>query len=256
VCAIGFAGLSDIGCLRSSNQDRWGADAGQSLFAVADGVATSTDGGLAAEMVIELLPTYVQRHLDGQAEPKELGRAVAELSNDLYAKGLTDPRIAGATSTLVAALVVGARALVVHLGDSRAYLFRARELQQLTRDHSLVQALLDAGEVTAEEAAQHPARNVIVRYVAMPPPALPETVALEVQDGDRILLCSDGLCGVVEDGVLAEILATQDDPPDACAALIAAARRAGGPDNITAVVIDVGDLVAASTDSTVPLEVT
>ncbi len=238
--AIDYAGLTDIGCERSSNQDRWGADAELGLFLVADGVAGSTDGELAAQVVAELLPTYLRRHLDGEAEPSQLGRAVAELSNDLYLTGQTDTRVAGATSTVVAVVVAGSRALVAHMGDSRVYLYREQQLQQLTHDHSLVQALIDSHEVKPEEAAQHPARNVVIRFVGMPPPALPDAVEVELQDGDRILLCSDGLYGVVDDAALAGILdAESEEPEDACAALIAAARQAGGPDNITAVVVHI-----------------
>jgi PPM family protein phosphatase len=239
VSAIDYAGLSDIGCERSSNQDRWGADAELGLFLVADGVAGSSDGELAAQVVAELLPTYLRRHLDGEAEPSQLGRAVAELSNDLYLTGQTDTRVAGATSTVVAVVVAGSRALVAHMGDSRVYLYREQQLQQLTHDHSLVQALIDSHEIKPEEAAQHPARNVVIRFVGMPPPALPDAVEVELRDGDRILLCSDGLYGVVDDAALAGIVGAESMPEDACAALIAAARQAGGPDNITAVVVHI-----------------
>jgi PPM family protein phosphatase len=242
--AVEYAGLSDVGCRRTNNQDRWGVDAEQGLFMVADGVAGSTDGALAAQMVVELLPTYVARHLkpaelQDSSAAERLGRAVAELSDDLHAKGQTDARVAGATTTLVAALVAGSHALVAHLGDSRAYLYHAQQLHRLTRDHSLLQALIDSGELTVEQAEGHVAGSVITRHIAMPPPALPDAVALRVQDGDRILLCSDGLHGVVDHEPLTEILSANRDPADVCAALIAAAKDAGGPDNITAVVVDI-----------------
>jgi protein phosphatase len=236
---IDYAGLSDVGCLRSNNQDRWSADAEQRLFVVADGVAGSTDGALAAHLVVELLPIYTRRYVNGDGDPEQLGRAIAELSNDIFLAGLSHAGVAGATSTVVAAQIVGSRALVSHLGDSRAYLLRDGELQQLTRDHSVVQALLDSGEIDAEQAARHPARNVILRFAAMPPPAEPDVMAVDLQDGDRVLLCSDGLYGVVGAAKLLDILAEQRDPAEACTILIKAAREAGGPDNITAVVVDV-----------------
>lgn len=239
-----FAGLSDIGRLRNSNQDRWGADADQSLFVVADGVACSTDGALAAYLVVELLPTYVARHLkpdevDDSAVPESLGHAVTEFCDDFRAYADTDPRVAGANSTLVAVVVSGSRALIAHLGDSRAYLCREQQLQCLTRDHSLIQELIDAGEVDIADAKEHPGRNVVTRHVAMYPRALPETAAVDLRPGDRILLSSDGLHGVVDDSSLAQILDSHPEPGDACAALIDAANHAGGPDNITAVVIDI-----------------
>ena len=127
-----FAGLTDIGRLRTNNQDCWGADTEQALFMVADGVACSADGALAAHLVVELLPTYVARHLaaddgDASAASESLGRAVAEFCDDFRAYADTDTRVAGANSTLVAVVVSGSRALVVHLGDSRAYLYRETE---------------------------------------------------------------------------------------------------------------------------------
>ncbi len=244
MCALDFAGRSDTGRKRSDNQDRWAADAEQGLFMVADGVASSSDGALAAQMAIELLPGYVARHLkhddlDDAGARNRLGRALAELSDDLHAHGRTDQRHAGATTTLVAAVVSESRAVIAHLGDSRAYLHRRQELRRLTCDHSLIQALVDAGEVAAADAAKHPARSVITRHVAMNPPALPDTAAVDLRPGDRILLCSDGLHAVIGADLLIQILGAQRDPDHACAALIAAANDAGGPDNITAVVIDV-----------------
>jgi PPM family protein phosphatase len=243
---VEYAGLSDIGRQRSSNQDRWGANAEQSLFIVADGVANSTDGALAAQIVIEMLPTYLAHHRspadpDDSAVPDLLGRAVAELSDDLVACGDNDFRVAGATTTVVAVVIAGSRALVAHLGDSRVYLCREQRLQRLTRDHSLIQDLIDAHEVAIEDADAHPARSTVTRYVGMPPPALPDSAAVDLRVGDRILLCSDGLHGVVDEPSLTEILNSLGAPGDACAALVEAANHAGGPDNVTAVVIDVAD---------------
>jgi PPM family protein phosphatase len=258
--AIESAALSDIGCKRPTNQDRCTADNEQGLFVVADGVGSSSDGALAAQLVIELLPSYVARYLppherDDPDAPERLGRAVGELSDDMNGKGQTDDRIAGATSTVVAVALAGSRALVAHLGDSRVYLYHDRTLRQVTRDHSLVQALVDAHEVQPEDAHRHPTRNVVTRFVAMRPPALADAVSVDLAIGDRMLLCSDGLHGVVDDNSIATILAAQRDPADACTALIAAARKAGGPDNVTAVVINV-DSVAGPADSVAPQEVT
>jgi protein phosphatase len=239
-----YAGRSDTGRKRSVNQDRWAAHLQQRLYVVADGIAGSSNGALAAEMVVELLPTYIGRHfkaadLDDAGAPELLRRAIAELSDDLYARGRSDLRIGGATSTVVAALVTGSHALIVHLGDSRAYLFRDMNLRRLTGDHSMVQELIDRGEVAAEDAAGHPSHGVVTRYVGMAPPALPDISGVDLQPGDRILLCSDGLHGVIDDETLANILAAHPDPDQTAEELIAAANDVGGPDNITAVVIDI-----------------
>jgi serine/threonine protein phosphatase PrpC len=242
--AVEYSALSDIGCERSSNQDRWGADVEQRLFIVADGVGGSRDGALGAQTMVEKLPGYVAHHLppDKRDEPdaaERLGRAVSELSDDLYGKAQTDARFAGANSTLVAVVIAGSRALVAHLGDSRAYLLRDRQLQRLTRDHTLVQALVDAQQVDPDDTRLHRARSVVTRYMGMPPPARADASAVELSAGDRILLCSDGLHGVVEQGALAQILDANREPGYACAALVGAARDGGGPDNITALVINV-----------------
>lgn len=242
--AVQYSALSDVGCRRSDNQDRWGVDGDQRLFIVADGVGGSRDGALAAQTMVEILPSYVVHHLppdqrDAPDAPERLSRAVAELSDDLYGKAQTDARFEGANSTLVVVVVSGSRALVAHLGDSRAYLHRDGQLQRLTRDHTLVQALVDAHQVDAADTRVHRARNVVTRYMGMPPPARADASALELNAGDRILLCSDGLHGVVGEEALPQILDANSDPGYACAALIEAARNAGGPDNITALVIDI-----------------
>lgn len=245
--SVQFAGLTDIGRLRATNQDRWGAyledDGGPSLFIVADGVACSTDGALAATLVVELLPTYISRYLqiDADDAAEAVERGVVEYCGDFLTYADTDARAAGANTTVVAAIVAGSRALITHLGDSRAYLFREQRLDQLTRDHSLIQELIDAGRVAPEDADRHPARATLTRHVAMRPRALPEVAAVDLLPGDRILLSSDGLHGVIDDAALSEILQSHADPTEACAAMIKAALEAGGPDNITAVVVNVPD---------------
>jgi PPM family protein phosphatase len=241
--AIDYAGLSDTGRRRTSNQDRWGISPEQGLFIVADGVASSSHGDLAAEMVVQRLPTYLQRHfgsvgLDDPSAPERLGGAIAEISKDLRS-GADDPELAGASTTVVAVVVQGLRALVGHLGDSRGYLYRGQRLYRLTRDHSLIQALIDVGEVEPEDARGHPSRSVITRHVGMAPPAHPDVSPVDLAPSDRMLLCSDGLHGVLDDAAVAQILGSAPDPGAACAALIAAANDGGGPDNITAIVIDV-----------------
>jgi protein phosphatase len=242
--SVEYSALSDVGCKRSDNQDRWGVDGDQNLFIVADGVGGSRDGALGAQTMVDILPRFVAHHLppDQRDQPdasERLGRAVSELSDDLYAKAQTDARFAGANTTLVTTVIAGSRALVAHLGDSRAYLCRAGRLQRLTRDHTLVQALVDANQVDADDIRLHRAKNVVTKYMGMRPPAQADASALTLNAGDRILLCSDGLHGVVDEASLAQILEANPDPGYACGALIAAARDAGGPDNITALVINI-----------------
>ncbi len=242
-----YAGLSDLGRKRSRNDDRWGADAALGLYVVADGVGSTSRGDLAAGLVVEMLPSYVARYLadgdlrDAQAAEK-LGRAMVEMCNDLYARSRTDAQLESADTTVVAAVISDSRAVIAHLGDSRAYLYRNRQVDRLTSDHTIVQAVIDAGELSPEAAAHHPNRSVVTRHVLMTPPAKPDVRALDLHPGDRILLCSDGLHGVVDDATLAAILTDYPDPAAACRALTDAANRAGGPDNITAVVVNADQL--------------
>ena len=242
-----YAGFSDLGRKRARNDDRWGADTALGLYVVADGVGSTSHGDLAAAMVVEMLPGYVARYLAGvdlrDAQVTErLGRAMVEMCNDLYARSRTEPLLASADTTVVAAVIGDSRAVIAHLGDSRAYLYRDGQLDRLTSDHTVVQAVIDAGELTAEQAAHHPSRSVVTRHVLMAPPARPDVRALDLRPGDRILLCSDGLHGLVDDATLAAILTDYPDPAAACQALIDAANHAGGPDNITAVVVNADQL--------------
>jgi PPM family protein phosphatase len=240
-----YAGLSDVGRQRKRNDDRWGADPAYGLYIVADGVGSTKHGDVAAELVVETLPTYVVRHFEG-ADPHDrqlsarLGNAVVEMCSALHARSQTDSNLAGAGTTLVTAVISDSRAVIAHLGDSRAYLFRAGQVQRLTSDHTIVQAVMDAGGLSEEEAKRHPNRSIVVRHVLMTPPAKPDVSEVDLQPGDRILLCSDGLSGVVDDATLTAVLGEHPDPAGACQALIASANDAGGPDNITAVVIDAG----------------
>jgi protein phosphatase len=242
-----YAGFSDLGRKRARNDDRWGADTALGLYVVADGVGSTSHGDLAAMLVVEMLPGYVARDLadvdlrDAQATER-LGRAMTEMCNDLYVRSRTESLLASADTTVVAAVISDSRAVIAHLGDSRAYLYRDRQLERLTSDHTVVQAVIDAGELTAEQAAHHPSRSVVTRHVLMAPPARPDVRALDLRPGDRILLCSDGLHGLVDDATLAAILTDYPDPAAACQALIDAANRAGGPDNITALVVNADQL--------------
>src|SRR5262249_15353093 len=134
------------------------------------------------------------------------------------------------------AYLVGTVAHIVHAGDSRAYLYRDGELRQLTRDHTLVQALVDGGTISAEDARNHPNRNVVTNVLGGPAEGVePDVVRLDLVDGDLLLVCSDGLTEPVDDATIAATLAREPEPKRAAEALVAEALRLGGPDNITVV---------------------
>ena len=144
----------------------------------------------------------------------------------------------GSGTTLTCALVIDSRAYLAHVGDSRAYLYYNQELKQITRDHSYVDKLVELGQISAEAAAVHPQRNVLYRAVGQGDQLEIDIHLLDLPNGSRLLLCSDGLWGMLSDSIIQAMLASARSPQDACQELIAAANEAGGRDNITAIVIE------------------
>lgn len=240
-----WAGLSDVGRVRSENQDRWFADPAQQLFIVSDGVGGHFGGDLAAEAVTKLVPRQVQKAVAEHARLEDprlaaaVTRGVARVSRTIRAETQGEPGLDGMGATVVLALIREMKTLVVHLGDSRAYLLRERRLCQLTQDHTLVQLLVDNGDVSERDAKSHPGANQLTRCVGMEGDALPDARIVDLRPADRLLLCSDGLSNMLDVVVLECILSGEDDPEKACKALIDRANAAGGRDNITAVVVAV-----------------
>ncbi|MGH3887963.1 MAG: Stp1/IreP family PP2C-type Ser/Thr phosphatase [Pseudonocardiaceae bacterium] len=243
VTALRWAGLSDRGRVRERNEDRFSADVDLGLFIVSDGMGGRPAGEVASEVVVATLPTLVTTHLGAAPDlvapdaTQRLCMALTELSADLREGSQDTPRLAGMGATVVAALVSQATALIAHVGDSRAYLWREHHLHRLTRDHSLVQALVDAGAITDEQAAGHPARGKLTRHVGMVGEMLPDVRSITLHPADRLLLCSDGLTGMLDDARIRTILNGCPDPHHACRALVSAANNAGGTDNITVLVV-------------------
>jgi protein phosphatase len=247
---IRHAGLSDIGRVRAANEDHWFADSRQGLYLVADGIGGSVAGGVASQIVAEVLPRLLRRKLRGSedlADPETAKLVLAtlvELSEQLRRESRNALGVKGIGSTVVLALVRDGQALVAHLGDSRAYLLHAGRLEQLTKDHTIAQLLVDRGEITPEEVASHPARGQLTRFVGMAAQCLPEARMITLAPNDRLLLSSDGLTGMLSDRQILAILEDELLPEEACQTLVAAANEAGGQDNITALIVAVenGDL--------------
>ncbi|MFF9274068.1 MerR family transcriptional regulator [Streptomyces griseosporeus] len=228
---------SDRGLVRPANQDT--AYAGPRLLAVADGYGPA--GGSASSAAVQAL-----RFLDA-AEPPA-GGVLNLLEDALHGaaeavRDATGPEEAG--TTLTALLWTGGGQLaLVHIGDSRAYVLRDGELFRITHDHTLVQSMVDEGRLTEAEAASHPQRSLLVRAIGADAPAVPDLRLHDARPGDRYLLCSDGLYGVVAEDRLHGLLAGAADPGTAVRELIAAAHAAGGPDNVSCVVADVAEAAA------------
>lgn len=228
--------LTDTGRRRPQNEDTFVCD--PPLFAVADGVGGAQAGEIASRLAAA---TLEERRPEAQGEGA-LAELLREANDRIYRHAVDDPAAAGMGTVVTALLVDEAAGTIAigHVGDSRAYRLRDGELEQLTPDHSLVGELVRAGRLTTEEAEQHPHRSVITRAVGTEPSVEVDTFTRTVAPGDLYLICSDGLTDIVRDEQIAELIAVADNDPDAAAeALVAAANRAGGIDNITVVLFEI-----------------
>jgi serine/threonine protein phosphatase PrpC len=235
-----FAG-TDVGRARSGNEDSYLC--GRTVFAVADGLGGHQGGEVASAAAVEPLAA-----LDGHelADPGEAAEALTAAIRDgnaaILERAAGDPGLWGMGTTVTAAALAGERHLqLAHVGDSRAYLLRDGSLAQLTTDHTIVGELVRRGRLTPEQAAVHPERSILTRAVGLDPRVPVDTPdPLELHDGDQVLLCSDGLTEAVDDDRIAELLSAAADGEAACRSLIDAANAAGGPDNITVVLLRAG----------------
>ena len=253
-----IAARSDIGRVRRINQDMVAQAelplaTGQiaQLCLVADGMGGAKAGELASKIATEVMTAQLSR-VAAQTAPddaswQEALRAAAVAANSaVYRESKADPAHQGMGTTLTVALIVGDRVHLASVGDTRAYLINARgvtvdnaSVAQLTSDHSLVARLVDIGQITAEQARTHPQRNLLYRSVGTDPTVEIDTRSEQIDAGDVILLCSDGLFGFVRDEEIARIAIEEHAPDRACTALIALANSRGGSDNISVVIIRV-----------------
>ena len=228
-------GRSDVGRVRSGNEDA--LLLGATVFAVADGMGGHRGGEVASATALEPLAALDGRRFDSpDAALEALTEAVVAANAAVSRRSHEDPDLRGMGTTLTAVLVDGRDAHLVHVGDSRAYLARGDRLVQLTDDHTLMQTLLDQGRITQDQVATHPHRSVITRAVGVAEDVEVDGMLLTLRDGDRLVLCSDGLTGVVDDATIARTV-RDHGPGEAVELLVGAANAAGGPDNITVVII-------------------
>ncbi len=231
-------GATDPGKVRQNNEDALlvGDGGDETLFVVADGVGGFEAGEVASSIAIDVLR--------GLGPDDSFEEAIGEANRRILAAGRGDDRLSGMSTTVVAARFGGTRrepvVEVAHVGDSRAYLFRGGELKPVTDDHSLVAELVRSGDLTREQAFEHPQKNLITRALGTEDGVTVDTAVLPVEIGDRFVLCSDGLTDMVREEGVEEILARHpEDPEGAVRELLSAALEAGGNDNITVVAIDV-----------------
>jgi protein phosphatase len=265
---VEWAALSDVGKVRPNNEDHFlicrlskilqvldtnlveetsdqRCERDGYLLLVADGMGGVAAGEYASAMAVR----GVKHHLMDTAkwffsldDPDEdvrirlLRESLAQIDRELIEQARQDPSLSGMGTTLTAAGIVDGAAFIVHVGDSRVYLLRDRQLEQVTQDHTVAQKLLEAGILNPEEAKTHRSRHILTNSLGGSPGVKGEIVKLRLQDGDRLLLCTDGLNDMVSDDKIADILLTSIAPDTACRALTDAALDQGGRDNITVIV--------------------
>lgn len=236
--ALRYAARSDVGLVRSNNQDS--AYAGPHLLVVADGMGGHAGGDIASSVAVaHLAPLDDEAHGPDDAL-QELATALSGAHEELLALAEENPALAGLGTTVTALLRSGNKLAMAHIGDSRAYLLREGELTQVTTDHSFVQHLVNTGKLTPEEAEHHPQRSVLLRVLGdFDMEIVPDLSVREARAGDRWMLCSDGLSGVVSHDTMADALRDVDDAGACAEKLVDLALRGGAPDNITVVVGDV-----------------
>ncbi|MBI2684339.1 MAG: serine/threonine-protein phosphatase [Actinobacteria bacterium] len=219
---------SDVGRQRGVNEDRYLDDAPR--FAVADGVGGARDGGRAAETAMAAVGA-----LGPDAQRDELVAALRRANDTIRSDISAEPDREGMGTTATVAFVRARSLLLAHVGDSRAYVLRQRGLRQITDDHSLVAELTRTGAIKPDEAAVHPYRNVITRAIGAADALHVDTAEFPTEPGDVLMLCTDGLCGQVDDAAIADALAVESTLADAAQRLVALANTAGGADNVTVV---------------------
>lgn len=230
---ISFGSRTDIGYVRDHNEDSLIII--PPLFAVADGMGGHEAGEIASEITVNTLAELAPSHLDAEG----LTAAVEAANYNVMKAPRQGIGRDGMGTTLTAAMLEGERLLIAQVGDSRAYLLHKGHLQQITRDHSLMADLIEAGQITPEEARVHPNRSVITRAIGSDIHMRPDIYELNVDAGDRILLCSDGLSSMISNNAIESIMRGQSDAQHCADELVTAALENGGADNVTVVVADV-----------------
>lgn len=257
--SVQIASRTDVGRVRQANEDScetWRFEDGGHLLVVADGMGGHRGGATASQTAIRTIAENFGDGAGGRAR-ETLAKAVAAANERIFGLAQEDPELEGMGTTVVAFHLDGRRrGTVAHVGDSRAYRYRNGRLEALTTDHSVVAEMQRRGLLSADEAAVHPRRNEILRSVGVLPEVEVEVADVEVRGGDRYVLCSDGLSGVLKDDEIATLVQSKT-PHEAVEALIALANERGGPDNITVQILAIpADASQGDPEATAPVELT
>lgn len=237
------AARTDVGIVRSGNEDNYLMLADRGIFIVADGMGGHAAGEVASEMAVRLISRDLGtvRGVPDDEVAERMRQAIRGANAAIYERTLTEHDKRGMGTTATALVLLPNRFLLGHVGDSRAYRMRDGQFEQLTKDHSYVQEQVDAGLLTPEQARVHPYSNVITRCVGANQDVIPDTYLGDLRIGDVVLLASDGLTGMLEDEHIHKILEAPGGPQDWVDAMINDANRRGGLDNITAIVVKIDE---------------
>ncbi len=250
---VQVAGKSDLGCVRTNNEDNFGYDTRYGVFVVCDGMGGQAAGEVASKMGVDIVLEYFRKagtetakypiegeRLEGVSDrANALASSIRQANKSIYDAASKNAGHAGMGSTVVAALVKGSFLSIAHVGDSRIYLIRKDSIQQLTNDHSLVMEQVRRGLITQEEAEKSNMQNIIIRALGSEATVEADVDDMVAQPGDILLLASDGLTKHVKDNALLKLVKGAPTLSQACDALIQAARDDGGDDNITCVLVRV-----------------
>jgi len=235
------AARTDVGIVRSGNEDNYLMLAERGIFIVADGMGGHAAGEVASEMAVRLISRDLGtvRGIPDEEVAERMRQSIRAANAAIYERTLTEHDKRGMGTTATALVLLPNRFLLGHVGDSRAYRLRDGKFEQLTKDHSYVQEQVDAGLLTPEQARVHPYSNVITRCVGANQDVIPDTYSGDLLAGDVVLLASDGLTGMLEDEHIHKILEAPGGPQEWVDAMINDANRRGGLDNITAIIVKI-----------------
>jgi protein phosphatase len=232
--------LTDIGKVREINQDSFAVDMDHGLFIVADGMGGHAAGEKASQTAVQIITERLGGSVNASSNGQlldALQTAIQDANREIINASMEDSSMRGMGTTATVIVTKSNQIYVGHVGDSRAYLIRNRRIDQITEDHSIVAQLVRARAITPQEAARHPYRNVITRCLGMQVEVEADTQQRELKAGDRLLICSDGLSGLVSDDEMLQMVTTSEDPQKTCVDLVNLALERGGSDNITVVLI-------------------
>lgn len=241
-----YWGLTDPGCVRAQNQDTYlmeQLDRNSAVFIVCDGMGGAKSGNVASSLAAEVFVGEIKRSyssLMDREKSDQMLRSAAKLANfTVYDQAQQFEEFEGMGTTLVAALIRGKKATIINVGDSRAYGITSEGIYQLSTDHSVVQMMVDRGELTPEAAKNYPGKNLITRAIGTESVVMCDIVHMDVAKGDCLLLCSDGLSNMMDDQEILFEVVHGGDPANCCQRLLDIARMRGAPDNVTSVLIKI-----------------